>query len=187
EFCAPNIDGNTHPPFISVKSTQNIVIESFWRWLHEKLGMNLKEEILRGKREHIFQEHNEQHHLIFYWLFIPLVQGALDDFRTWWNQHKVRKQKEKKMPSGHIPVDAVKHCSRFGGHNCLIKVSEDAILDMRIVLEDEVGSRKANMEWYNEAFGEAAAEAYNAIGRPQVSLQNAWEIFLQLTVALDVV
>ncbi|KAF9441501.1 hypothetical protein P691DRAFT_791243 [Macrolepiota fuliginosa MF-IS2] len=58
---------------------------------------------------------------------------------------------------------------------------------MHIVLEDEVRSCKANMEWYNEAFGEAAAKAYNAIGHPQVSLQNAWEIFLQLTVALDVV
>jgi hypothetical protein len=40
---------------------------------------------------------------LFYWIFVPVVQAALDEFCIWWNQRVVRWQSDKDMPSGHVP------------------------------------------------------------------------------------
>jgi hypothetical protein len=37
------------------------VIEGFWRQLKEKLGLNLKDFLLRGKIEHLFNAHDPWH------------------------------------------------------------------------------------------------------------------------------
>lgn len=51
----PDIDPALYPPFVVLKSVHNVVIEAFWHWLHEKTGRNLKDFILRGKQDGIFQ------------------------------------------------------------------------------------------------------------------------------------
>ncbi|KAJ7877573.1 hypothetical protein B0H14DRAFT_2342283, partial [Mycena olivaceomarginata] len=96
-----------YPPHASVKSVHNTIIEAFWRWLHQKLGFNLKDHILRGKTEHIFNSAVGFHKDLFNWIFPPLVQAELDEFRTYWNQHRIRSQAEKNMPSGHVPADLI--------------------------------------------------------------------------------
>jgi hypothetical protein len=50
---------------------------------------------------------------LFYWIFIPLLQAQLDAFRIYWNHHRVHSQKDKNMPSGHIPADAFNHPQNF--------------------------------------------------------------------------
>ncbi|KAJ3562110.1 hypothetical protein NP233_g9781 [Leucocoprinus birnbaumii] len=167
EIYAPNVDTDIYPPVIQMKSFKNIVIESFWRWLHEKRGKNLKEYILFGQREHLFQEHSDDHHKLFYWIFVPLIQEVLDDFSTYWNQHCIRTQKAKLMPSGHIPRDAVENLD-----------------DMRAVLTEEVGSREENLGWFDTGFAELTERVYNEIGKPQICLENAWQIFVQMAAAL---
>jgi hypothetical protein len=54
EIFAPDIDPAVYPAHKSIKSVHNTIIEAFWRWLREKLGINLRDHILRGKNEHIF-------------------------------------------------------------------------------------------------------------------------------------
>lgn|ERR1700735_1980783 len=51
---APEIDPNLDPYYVILKSIHNTIIEGFWRWLREKLGLNLREIIWQGKTEHIF-------------------------------------------------------------------------------------------------------------------------------------
>jgi hypothetical protein len=49
---APDIDPEIDRYYAILKSIHNTIIEAFWRWLKEKLGLNLKVVILRG--EHIY-------------------------------------------------------------------------------------------------------------------------------------
>ena len=42
---------------------------------------------------------------LFNWLWPPIVQQELDWFQEYWNTHRVRKQKNKRMPSGGTPLD----------------------------------------------------------------------------------
>ena len=51
---APDIDVTVYPAHVVLKSTQNTVIEAFWRWFVEKMGMNLKSYIMKGRVEHLF-------------------------------------------------------------------------------------------------------------------------------------
>lgn len=50
----PDVDLQIYPPYMILKSVHNTVIEGFWKWLRDKTGHNLKEHILRGKVDGIF-------------------------------------------------------------------------------------------------------------------------------------
>ncbi|KAK6968878.1 hypothetical protein R3P38DRAFT_3508545 [Favolaschia claudopus] len=177
---APDIDPEVYAICRLIKSVHNTIIEAFWRWLKEKLGRNLKEFILIGKTERIFSADIDFHVSLFYWIFIPLLQAKLDEFRLWWNHHRVRVQQEKNMPSGHVPADAFAHPENYGGIDCRIAVPQAAVDDMRQMLTDEVGSRESHLSWYDLEFAELAAQVYSHIGKPTLSLETAWDVFQQM-------
>jgi hypothetical protein len=58
---APDIDPETYPICRIIKSVHNTIIEGFWRWFKEKMGLNLKAIILVGKDERIFSANVEFH------------------------------------------------------------------------------------------------------------------------------
>ncbi|KAK7018226.1 hypothetical protein R3P38DRAFT_2981844 [Favolaschia claudopus] len=177
---APDIDPEVYPVCRLIKSVHNTIIEAFWRWLKDKLGRNLKEFILIGKRERIFSPDIDFHVSLFYWIFIPLLQAKLDEFRLWWNHHRVRVQIEKNMPSGHVPADAFAHPKNFGGIDCRISVPQAAVDDMRQMLTEEVGSRESHLSWFTLEFAELAEQVYLHIGKPTLSLETAWGVFQQM-------
>ncbi|KAJ7195476.1 hypothetical protein GGX14DRAFT_403946 [Mycena pura] len=144
---ARNIDPNIYPAAIFLKSVHNTIIEAFWRWLHEKWGLNMREHILRGKSEHIYVAEVPFHRDLFNWIFPPLLQAQLDDFRIYWNQHTICSQPEKDMPSGHVPADALEHPGLFGGIDCGIRVPKNAIQEFRDALTEEVGPRESFLAW----------------------------------------
>ncbi|KAJ7769746.1 hypothetical protein B0H14DRAFT_2402474, partial [Mycena olivaceomarginata] len=161
----------------SIKSVHNTIIEAFWRWLKEKLGLNLKAMILVGKDQRIFSANVEFHLPLFYWIFVPLLQAKLEEFRIWWNHHRVRLQKEKNMPSGHVPADAFDHPQNFGGLDCLIEVPQTAVDDLRNMMTEDVGPRDTHLSWFTAEFDELAENVYKQIGKPTLSLESAWGVF----------
>ncbi|KAJ7877863.1 hypothetical protein B0H13DRAFT_2235847 [Mycena leptocephala] len=158
----------------------NTVIEAFWRWLKEKMGLNLKAVILAGKEKRIFSPNVDFHLPLFYWVFIPLLQAKLDEFRLWWNHHRVRRQKDKNMPSGHVPSDAFDHPQNFGGLDCRIPVPKTAVDDLQKMLTEDVGPRDIHLSWFEADFGDLAESIYLQIGKPTLSLETAWDVFQQM-------
>ncbi|KAF8187655.1 hypothetical protein K438DRAFT_1525312, partial [Mycena galopus ATCC 62051] len=130
------IDPDVHPVCRIIKSVHNIIIEGFWRWFREKKGLNLKTIILVGKVGRIFSPDVDFHLPLFYWVFVPLLQAELDEFRLWWNHHQVRTQVDKNMPSGHVPLDALEHPQNYGGIDCRIPVPEECVDDLRQMITD---------------------------------------------------
>lgn len=124
---------------------------------------------------------------LFYWIFVPVVQKALDEFRQYWNQHKIRPQEAKYMPSGHVPIDALEHPELLGGTNCLIPVPPHITDKFRqhLAENNDIGPRNTCLEFYPPEFTILADSAYNAIGCPSTDLANAWDIFLKMSNMLD--
>ncbi|KAJ6566838.1 hypothetical protein B0H19DRAFT_1138688 [Mycena capillaripes] len=182
---APDIDLAVYPAHQSVKSVHNTISEAFWRWLREKLGGNLRDHILRGKTERIFDPKVAFHCDLFNWIFPPLVQAKLDEFRIYWNQHRVRSQPNKNMPSGHVPADILEHPELFGGINCLIKVPKETLADLRVFLTEEVGPRSEHLQWVDDEFAAIAEAVHESIGSPHITLTNSWEIFRQMSVGIE--
>ncbi|KAJ7905018.1 hypothetical protein B0H13DRAFT_2233816 [Mycena leptocephala] len=185
EIFAPDIDPAVYPAHKSIKSVHNTIIEAFWRWLREKLGISLRDHILRGKNEHIFDPNVAFHKDLFNWIFPPLVQAELDEFRIWWNQHQIRSQPNKNMPSGHVPADALKYPELYGGINCFIKVPKETIAELRQFLTEEVGPRSEHLDWVDAEFAALAEAVRKSLGSPQITLTNSWEIFRKMSAFIE--
>ncbi|TFK19167.1 hypothetical protein FA15DRAFT_683052 [Coprinopsis marcescibilis] len=186
---APDIDPEVFATAMAIMSVHNTVIESLWRWLQIKMGHTLKETILQGKTSHIFQPQCVYHSDLFYWIFIPLIQEALDSFRTYWNHHRVRTRAYKHMPSGHVPADAINMPEKYDPNalNCLIKVPEHIQHRTRRLIEEEVGARDTFFRWFSDDFKVIAETAFSSVGRPSTTLENAWEIFSIMSDAIKVI
>ncbi|TFK18692.1 hypothetical protein FA15DRAFT_660482, partial [Coprinopsis marcescibilis] len=113
-------------------------------------------------------------------------QQALDNFRDYWNYHRVRKQKNKLMPSGHIPADAFFNPEKYDIHakNYLIPVPEEMQALTRAHIEPEVGPRAPHFRWFTHEFDVAARLVHNGLGSPVITLANAWDMFSAMSIGL---
>lgn len=118
---------------------------------------------------------------LFYWVFPPLIQAKLDEFKTYWNNHRIRKQKNKAMPSGHVPMNAFCNPAEFLGVQCKIPVPPDAVQEMRAFIIEETGQRE---NWISDDFAKIADDIYLQISSPALTLDNAWEVFTAMSNAI---
>ncbi|KAJ7815890.1 hypothetical protein B0H14DRAFT_3111783 [Mycena olivaceomarginata] len=186
---APDIDPAVYPFHVLIKSVHNTVIEGFWRQFKEKTGLNLKDFMLHGKEQHLFNPHDAMHEPLFYWVFAPLIQQALDDFVDWWNHHRVRHQHDKIMPSGHVPAHALDYPELFGALDCRIAIPPEAVAELRHQLDEEEGpaSKYQTFPGLTPEFNIYATEIYERMGAPALTLAGAWDIFVEMAqeIALD--
>lgn len=113
---------------------------------------------------------------------MPLLQKELDNFQQWWNNHRVRTQAKKDMPSGHVPSFALQYPSQLNGVDCRIEVPKEAVTQLREILEEDTGmSREECFRWYSDEFAQTALTTWESIGKPAVSLDNAWDVFAQMS------
>ncbi|KAJ7599776.1 hypothetical protein C8J56DRAFT_999559 [Mycena floridula] len=180
DLFAPDIDPEVFAAFMALKSVHNTIIEALWHWLREKSGKNLREYILIGKDKHFFDPNVQFHTPLFYWIFVPLVQASLDEFKEYWNFHCVRPQHDKDMPSGHVPTHAFENPSLYGGLDCRVCVPQAAVDEMREYLTEEVGSRKEHLSWMSAEEQKMAEMLYARIGSPPITLENAWDVFSRM-------
>ncbi|KAJ6614263.1 hypothetical protein B0H10DRAFT_2266519 [Mycena sp. CBHHK59/15] len=101
--CMPDISIDAAPPFVALPSTDNIPIESSWHLFTNYVGLDIKQIILLGKSLHYFSPGLLLHVNLFNWLWPKIVQLCLDDFVEYWNDHKIRTQRGKLLPSGFGP------------------------------------------------------------------------------------
>ncbi|KAJ7433965.1 hypothetical protein B0H11DRAFT_2374153 [Mycena galericulata] len=186
---AADIDKDLYPFHVLLKSIHNTVIEGFWRQLKEKLGLNLKDFLLRGKIEHLFNAHDPWHEPLFYWIFAPLIQAELDNFKLWWNHHRVRHQHEKILPSGHVPAHALEFPELFGALDCRIAIPQEAIDNLQEQLTEEEGPPEDYQTWpsLTPEFNVYAADVYSRIGEPELTLARGWNVFVEMArmIAID--
>ncbi|KAF8152977.1 hypothetical protein B0H34DRAFT_754101 [Crassisporium funariophilum] len=164
------------PSWKFLPSTKNITIERGWRPLFHKWGVNILDFFYAGVNGGVFEAGNDLHKETSNWIWFPLVQRELDKFTDYQNNHRIRPQKAKNLPSGGTPNEFYKNPDRWGGVSCLIPV-DGQVLD-QLIEGCEEGRRL--MRHVDEDFEKIADQAYIAIGEPQITLQSAWEVFQAL-------
>lgn len=192
---APEITEDDFISWLQVQSKNNTPIEGFWLWLRAGEGHNVRDVILGGTAR--FNSNDPLHMYapplsyrspaaltdmvtssVFNWLWPPLVQERLDDFREYWNNHTVRRQKEKDLPSGTSPIH-IWSCPthmRPTARDCRVHVHRDMIRH----LHDQIGGEEAHQEAYQFVTPEFQAEAdgaYADLGYPRITLKTAWTVF----------
>lgn len=117
------------------------------------------------------------HSVLLRWLWPEIIQRELDKFCVIQNARRVRKQKEKKLPSGVSPDYSYPCPDLFGGRQCLKEASMSVVDEL---LADLEGEKEALTDWQvPEEFKEAADSILEICGfdRKSVTVLNAWLVF----------
>ncbi|KAL0953005.1 hypothetical protein HGRIS_007210 [Hohenbuehelia grisea] len=175
---APDYTEQEWPTTVQVQSKHNTPIEGFWRWKRNGEGHSIKQAIVIGRENGLFNPNNPLHLSLFNWLWPPLVRERLEEFRTYWNNHKLSKQKKKLLPSGTSPRQMweVPDSVRADARNCSVRVGLEANRQLR----DGIGGMAARAEAYafvDPEFQSVADNALGVLGYPEITLSNAWDIF----------
>ena len=109
------------------------------------------------------------------WLWPPLIQQELDKFRHYANNHRVRKQKDKILPSGVSPNMAYLFPEKFGATNCLEPVDLTVVQEILDGLQEE---KERLTDWgVPEEFAARAKTVYDTLPVEEVTLLNIWLVF----------
>ncbi|KAJ7768663.1 hypothetical protein DFH07DRAFT_866812 [Mycena maculata] len=152
QHCMPEISFEESAPFIAMKSTNNISIESSWHLFTNYVGLDIKQVILIGK------SHNYFHPSIIY------------NFVEYWINHKIRTQSNKLLPSGFSLNYICDFPEKFGLTHFGVPAPQlfvDAL-------------RQNIPKWVSDDFDARAWEVYNQIGAPKLVLTEGWTIFCQM-------
>lgn len=199
---APDIDVDSYPPVLQVKSTHNTPIEGCWHWLLKTTGHDFRDVVRSGLHNGIYNPNHELHMYVptsywilfilysiysqyrnlFKWLWPKILQVSLDAFSEYWNNHRIRSQPDKPNISGTTPRQAFTVPLSFGGQDCRIIVDRQVIDDLRAEIPV---SREDSMHWVDDQFSDRVQVAYETIGSPKLCLQSGWAIFSQLLIVLQ--
>lgn len=115
---------------------------------------------------------------VLYWLWVPLIQERLDEFREYNNNHRLKPSKDKLLPSGRSPRHVLisPETVRTEARDCSIKVNPEMVHRIR----EEYGGEKGRdyaFRFITREFEAEADDAYVDLGKPAISLSSAWDVF----------
>ncbi|KAJ3791488.1 hypothetical protein GGU11DRAFT_694428 [Lentinula aff. detonsa] len=167
----------TRPTFVALPSTKNVVIERSWgHWLKFR-GQTLRAAIQLGREQQYFNPADELHISLFNWIWPKIVQQGVNDFVTYWNDHKTRTQKIANTPSGCSPNLVFDFPQNYGLLDCGIRVDQEDIAALR---ETIPRTREECYRWVSDEFDAAAKQAYAQLGSPTLSHTNGWQLFIDM-------
>jgi hypothetical protein len=200
EAYAPELDAEKFPPTLQMKSVHNTPIEGLWHWFLQTFGVNIKDTIRRGYETGNYNPNNLVHVYalqvnsllpcpdkftsnLFYWLWPKILQNQLDQFVEFWNNHKIRSQKEKINMSGATPRHGFT-VPEPPAQDCRIVIDQPAIDALRLQIPI---SRSESMRWVDDTFAAAAQDAYKMVGSPSLNdLLSGWDIFSAIAPLINV-
>ncbi|KAJ2935673.1 hypothetical protein H1R20_g1424, partial [Candolleomyces eurysporus] len=175
----PELDKTQIPPVIQLKSVHNTPIEGLWHWLTNTCGLNIKEIIISGYETGVYSPNNPIHPQLFNWIWPMALQVQLNKFTSYWNNHKIRTQRDKANMSG-----STRHAftapdpARY--EKCYVEIDEVVIDALRQQIPTP---REEAMQFVDDRFLQLAEDAYEAVGSPDLSdIRRVWTIFAAMIV-----
>ncbi|KAJ6448579.1 hypothetical protein C8R45DRAFT_1046009 [Mycena sanguinolenta] len=167
---APEFVPPQWPHSVEQSSTDNTPIEGFWHWL-------VKMTLQQGAAMGIFLPHDAIHCQTFYWLWVSVIQNGLDEFRDYWNNHKLQKSKGKLNASRSSPYNMFSNPTDFvaTARDCSIRVNPGSVYCLR----EAYGGEEAR----DQAFRFVSREF--VLGCPKITLPTAWAVFEQVVAELQ--
>lgn len=122
----------------------------------------------------VFEAANEFHISLRNWIWFPLMQRSLDNFVYQQNNHRIRRQKEKILPSGGTAEEFYRHPDRYGGEQCGVSVDVPFV---KGILDDMLVTNGHLLRVVDDEFTTLADRTYVLIGSPEITEQTAWPVF----------
>ncbi|KAJ7019367.1 hypothetical protein C8F04DRAFT_1276343 [Mycena alexandri] len=159
------------PSTVTLKSTDNIPIESLWSYWQTYAGQNIKEMILQGNADGLFAPGNPNHVNLFQWLWSRIVQLHLDEFQDHWNTTPRRSQKFKLLPMA-TPEMIFFYPEQYDMLHCGTTVPAELVKELRATHLNK--TRAEVMEWVPQVFDQLVRDTYEYIGSPGLHYTTGW-------------
>lgn len=111
--------------------------------------------------------------LLVDWLWPTLIQQELDELRERLNNHIVRRDKNKKLPSGASPRVNMALYAERGGEWCLQTVHDVNFLQQ---LKASVGGEEL-IQFVSHEYAAHAQSIFNSLAYGKLSFENVWHVF----------
>ncbi|KZP06766.1 hypothetical protein FIBSPDRAFT_914630 [Athelia psychrophila] len=170
ELFASHLPIDELPAHRFLKSIHNITIERGWLRLRIQWGDNVK--VFWEAGAGIYNASDPQQYELVQYLWSTLIQEELDTLKERFNNHIVRKDKEKKLPSGTSPWMAYTLHEKYGGQNCLQPVDRDFV---KSVMEDLGGEDL--IRFVSVEYAALAADVMEYVGFGKLTFHNVWLVF----------
>ncbi|KAH7869316.1 uncharacterized protein C8R40DRAFT_1241123 [Lentinula edodes] len=157
-----------------LQSIHNITIERGWLRLRLEWGENVK--IFWDAGSTVYNSEDSKHYDLARWLWSTLIQTELDHLRDAFNNHRVRKDRGKALPSGLAPNVSFSLYEKYGGENGLLPV------DCTIVkqLMENIGGEDLIRFVSRDYAAKAQAVFVDQLGNPKLTMTNVWDIFQEM-------
>lgn len=167
------------PAYVLLPSTRNITIERAWIGVRNDVVRRFQKKFDEGLGAG-FVPTNQVHCAVFWFIFAPLVQQALDQHRQYQNTYKVRRQKEKLNPSGARRCEIYQTPTRWAGQQCMLQLDAEAKEETAVALRE--AETEADLSWIRRDVRELCLQVLREKGEQeaQISIDRAWDVFTMI-------
>ncbi|KAG2335795.1 hypothetical protein BDR05DRAFT_851572, partial [Suillus weaverae] len=159
-----------------MRNKKNVMPEITWSQLRRRFTPGFKSLLDHGVNTGWYNTNNTVQVLVFHWVFIPWLQQELNAYRDRINNSAKWHDRNKILPHG-VPNLIYKAAEDFRALDFKIKLDREALGHVRSAY---IKPSHPVFDLVPQAFGEYIARLYDGLGRPAVTRQSAWDIYLQL-------
>jgi len=168
EICSPNLAGV--PALEFVQSVNNTTIERGWLRLRLQWGDNVV--VFWEAGRDIYDPTDPRQYELIQWLWPTIIQKELDKLRDHFNNHVVRTDRNKIIPSGVSPNVAYALPEEYSGEDCLQPVDRQVVHE----LMEKLGGEQL-LYFVTREYAEEAQAVFDTLHINDLSLQNVWHVF----------
>jgi hypothetical protein len=105
------------------------------------------------------------------WLWSTLIQAELDTLRAKFNDHRVRTDRSKQLPSGTSPNIAMAMPWKFQGEDCLQRVDVGIVSELMDMIGDEA------LQFVTPEYANRARGIFQSLGVEKLTFLTVWQVF----------
>ncbi|KAJ7466375.1 hypothetical protein FB451DRAFT_1340589 [Mycena latifolia] len=159
-----------------MREKKNVMPEIGWSQLCHRFTPGFEDILDVGVKNGWYDPHNLVEALVFRWVFIPWLQKELDSYCDHVNNTAKRADRNKILPHG-VPNHMFEHPGDYGVLDFKIQVQSGAIKEVRDLYAPQ--DHKV-FQLVPPDFNEIIVGMYAEIGKPPVTRESCWDIYLQL-------
>ncbi|KAF8495823.1 hypothetical protein JB92DRAFT_3099800 [Gautieria morchelliformis] len=170
EYFSPELSTNEVPAHKFLKSVHNTTIERGWLQLRLQWGDDVK--VFWEAGNGIYNSSIPEQYELVQWLWPKFIQQELDELRDRFNNHRVRKDRNKVLPSGVSPNEAFALHEEYSAENLLQPVNKGVVRELMVSIGGDDLIRFVSVE-----YAVHAQEVYDSLGIQKLTMFNVWTVF----------
>ncbi|KAG1851805.1 hypothetical protein C8R48DRAFT_612357, partial [Suillus tomentosus] len=159
-----------------MRNKKNVMPEITWSQMRRRFTPGFESLLDHGVMSGWYDSNNTLQMMVFRWVFIPWLQRELDAYQDRVNNTRKRRDRNKILPHG-VPNIVYQSPEDFGALDFKITVEREALDHVRNLYIDP---SHIVFDLVPQSFGKLIQCCYEELGRPSVTRQSAWDVYLLL-------